>query len=329
MPGFFKELYMPGSSGSEPNGMRPPVITLCVLTYRRPVGVARTLEGLGRLAFSRTRPALRIVVVDNDPAGSARQAVADAAASLPWPVTHYIEPQRGITYARNRGLAEAGDTDWFGFIDDDEVPAPDWLDQLLRVQREYNADVVAGPVIAELPAGAPRWIKQGGFFNQPRYATGTLLPFCYTNNVLFRSRILKDSSLRFDHRFALTGGEDRAFFQRIGRDGYRIVWADEACVRETVPESRACARWLLQRSYRNGNAGAVADLVNTNGLKTRIRLFAHACWHVVRGVFFLPLTWPLGRKYPVLYLQYVLWGAGMIAGMLGIRYAEYKKTHGH
>jgi len=286
------------------------------------------LAGLGQLTFTGLPPELRIVIVDNDPDASARVAVTDAAKSIPWPVSYHVEPRRGITYARNRALSEAGDSEWIGFIDDDEIPSPDWLDQLFRVQREYDADVVSGPVIAEFPPDTPRWITTGDFFSQLRYTTGTCLPYCFTNNVIFRTRILRELDLCFDHRFALMGGEDRDFFQRIGLAGYRIIWADDACVHETVPESRARARWLLQRSYRLGNTLSVVDIANIDSLKTRLRLVTRACWCVVRGAFFLPLTWPLGREYPVLYLQYIFWGAGMFAGMFGSRYAEYKSVHG-
>ena len=58
-----------------------------------------------------------------------------------------LEPIVGIPYARNRALemAMAAD-DLIAFLDDDEVPSEQWLAELLRVWREYSADVVFGPV---------------------------------------------------------------------------------------------------------------------------------------------------------------------------------------
>ena len=55
------------------------------------------------------------------------------------------EPRPGISHARNRGVAEAKG-DFVAFIDDDELPAPNWLESLLLTQRTYRADVVLGPV---------------------------------------------------------------------------------------------------------------------------------------------------------------------------------------
>lgn len=303
-------------------------VTLCALTYHRPNGVSKMLEGLGKLTFSGVPPLLRIVIVDNDPAGSARQAVSETSLTIPWTVHYCIESHRGISYARNRALAEAGESEWIGFIDDDEVPCPDWLDELLRIQREYDGDAVAGPVLSKFSPQVPPWIPEGGFFNQMRYATGTLLPYCFTNNVIFRARIIRELNLTFDDRFALTGGEDRHFFQCIGNAGYRIVWADDACVLETVPDSRACPGWILQRSYRCGNTVVATDLATGTGKRLLIHLFIRACLCAGSGVFFFLLTWPLGKKHMILHLQDLYWGAGMFSGLFGSRYVEYKIIHG-
>lgn len=305
-----------------------PVITLCALTYHRPDGVRKLLEGLGNLRFSEPAPALNIVIVDNDPDGSGRPAVIDAAQQIHWPVRYCIEPQRGITYARNRALDEAADSDWIGFLDDDEIPHPDWLAELLRVQCAFNADVVSGPALPAFLPGTSRWIEEGGFFNPMRYETGTVLPYCFTNNVLFRTQILRETGLRFDHRFALTGGEDRDFFKRVERAGYRIVWADNAQVFETIPQSRAVTGWILRRSYRCGITISATDLASMSGLKTRARLFLRAGWCAAKGGVLLLLTWPLGRQHLIRHLQGVCWGGGMFAALFGVSYTEYKTTHG-
>jgi succinoglycan biosynthesis protein ExoM len=304
-------------------------ITLCALTYHRPVGVSELLIGLGQLVFKGPTPDLRIVIVDNDPDGSSRDAVEHASKSIPWPVSYHVEPQRGITHARNRALAEVGESEWIGFIDDDEIPSPDWLDELLRIQCVHDADVVSGPVIPHLPEDVPRWIEKGGFFNPMRYATGTNMPYCFTNNVIFRAQIIRDLDLLFDHRFALTGGEDRNFFQRIGQAGYRIIWADEARVHETVPKSRATARWILKRSYRCGNTVCATDLANLPGKWMALRLLFLACVCLGKGCVLLVLTFLLGRTHTVRHLQGIYWGAGMLAQLLGSSYAEYETTHGH
>jgi hypothetical protein len=58
--------------------------------------------------------------------------------------------------------------DFFAFIDDDEIPDPNWLEQLLLTQARTGADVVRGCVEPILPDGSPTWIKDGHFFGWPR-----------------------------------------------------------------------------------------------------------------------------------------------------------------
>ena len=104
------------------------------------------LEGLDRLRFAKVPPpAVEIVVVDNDPAGPTCALLESVKLGHNWPLRCYVEPRRGIPYARNRAIASIeGRADFVAFVDDDEIPAPEWLDELLHVQRSYDADVVAG-----------------------------------------------------------------------------------------------------------------------------------------------------------------------------------------
>ena len=67
------------------------------------------MEGLAGLTFDKTgTPDLRIAVVDNDAAGSARALCEKFALSFPWPLTYRVEPRRGIPFARNASVAAAG-----------------------------------------------------------------------------------------------------------------------------------------------------------------------------------------------------------------------------
>jgi GT2 family glycosyltransferase len=231
---------------------------VCALTCRRPAGLERLLAGLASLRYSGERPDVRVIIVDNDPEGSARTVCAGWEGRLGARMLYLHEPRPGIPVARNRAL-DAVDRriERIAFIDDDEVPHPDWLDQLILAQQAYDADVVTGPVDRRFEVPPPAWVKRGRFFERsaglgprPGRLTGEQLSEAYTNNVMFRASLLDELGLRFDERYGF--GEDSRFFRHVARAGCRIVWVEEARVVEWMPAERATERWLIDRRYRSG-----------------------------------------------------------------------------
>ncbi|UCF32244.1 MAG: glycosyltransferase family 2 protein [Phycisphaerales bacterium] len=302
-------------------------IAICALTCERPDGLTRLLKGLNDLTFGDPPPQVTLVIVDNDPAGSAGCICERFAQELRWPLEYVVEPHRGIAPARNAALENVGDADWVCFIDDDEVPSATWLDELIRVQREYDADVVAGPVVPHFSEPVPDWILRGRFFERRRYPTGRRLPHAFTHNVLFRRRILDEMNLRFDTRWALTGGEDRHFFQQISMKGYRIVWADRAVVTEWIPGSRANAAWLVRRHYRVGNTTSLIERALRPAWSILPLLASKSLAWLAIGVGLLALTPFRGRHVRVQGQRACAYGAGLLTGMFGLPFEEYRRTH--
>lgn len=303
-------------------------LAVCVPTYKRPAGLTRLLEGLQAQTFADAPPDLRVVVVDNDPQGSARSTCDAVAGAIRFPLDYVIETQRGIAHARNALLDHVGDAEWLAFIDDDEVPAVNWLDELLRVQRDHEADVVAGPAVPLLPDAAPDWVRQGRFLEYPRYQTGSVLDHAYTHNVLFRARILAETGLRFDPRWALMGCEDLHFFRSVGLAGYKIVWADEAVVSEWIPANRVTAGWILRRAFRFGNSDSWVERELYPKDNPRGHLLIRAVKRLLVGLALTPIGWLRGRRWFVHYLRHVCYGAGMVAGWFRFRYEPYRITDG-
>ncbi|MDP2115889.1 MAG: glycosyltransferase family 2 protein, partial [Brevundimonas sp.] len=131
-------------------------IAVIVPTLRRPESLERALRSL----FAQTGVADRvsaIVVVDNDPVGSAAATVESLRPSAPWTLTYVHAPRPGVATARNAGLA-ATDAPLIAFLDDDEAAAPTWLAALLEAQEETGADAVFGPITGRAPDAAP-WLK--------------------------------------------------------------------------------------------------------------------------------------------------------------------------
>ena len=300
-------------------------VAICICTFRRQELLRDLLQRVGLLVFSKVpAPEIHIVIVDNDECASAENVCR--TVSTPWSVAYVVEPRRGITYTRNRAIAEAGPVDFVAFIDDDEVPSARWLDELLWTQGQFGGDVVSGPVLPNYGADVAEWVKRGEFFAARNAATGTLRNTCACNNVLISSRVLKQVP-RFDDAFALSGAEDTAFFLRVSQLGHKIVWSQEATVLESVSEQRGTMAWLLRREYQTGNGWVFCEAGINKSVSNWMLRFCKATGHIVLGLIAAILRLLLMDKIGIVRsLQRVSLGMGMLAALVGHRFLAYRNT---
>ena len=311
-------------------------VTLCAATYNRPQGLERLLTAVAALdPIDGEGTALQVVIVDNSPEANARTIVEGFSKAYRWPLHYESEPRRGITYARNAALgkAEALGADVVVFIDDDEYPAANWLNRLLARQRSSVAAAVLGDVRPVFPAGTPDWIIDGGFFDTHRSPDGAELDDAHTGNVLIDMAKVRRLGLSFDHRYALSGGEDTIFFRQMLEAGERIVYAADAVVFETVPESRARLGWLMRRWYRTGNIDAALFLRGRHAASLRPlgNLFRGALRIAAGSALFAAnlAVLGLGRRERIVRPLFTLCrGCGILASTLGRNYLEYREVHG-
>jgi hypothetical protein len=267
-------------------------LVVAVLTYRRPERIAALVPVLvdqaADLMCRVEGMAASVLVVDNDPAGMGAAAVAEAAGaagqadvSTAWPVTTVVEPEPGISAARNRALCASADQDLLVFVDDDEIPDAGWLHSLWTTCRETGAAAVAGPVISRYAVEPDPWVVAGGFYDRAHrrgLRTGTVVATAATNNLLLDLRTVRRANLTFDPALGLSGGEDTHFTSALTAAGERIVWCAEAVVSDVVPAERLTRDYLLARSAGLANASArVALMLAPNGGRRavlRVRTFA-------------------------------------------------------
>lgn len=224
-------------------------VSVVIPTYRRPELLRRTLVSC--LAQRDVAAPFEIVVVDNDPAASARAAVAAIAVTATAPIHYVTEAKPGISAARNAGIAAARGS-LIAFIDDDEAAEPGWLAAMLATLEGFGADAVVGPVRPEFPPGAVIDAYRRKVYTRDAGApTGTRLRrYSGIGNTLLDKRRCFASSQPFDPRLGLTGGEDSLFFRQLIRSGGRVVWCAEAAVKEAISSDKLAPRYLLRRSFR-------------------------------------------------------------------------------
>lgn len=307
--------------GAPEAGGRAPRVAVCVVTRCRPQALLRLLGALE----GQEPPGIemRVVVVDNDDAQSARPVCDALAARVSYPLRYAVEKRRGIPQARNRAVSLALRDDFVAFVDDDELPEPGWLAELLRVQRETGAAAVTGPCLPRFGPGAPAWVVQGGFFQRPRFATGSERDAAFTHNVLISTEALGAMPRLFDEEMSLSGGSDVEFFRRFTGAGQRIVWADGARVVDVVPASRATLRWILRRARRVGASNAWVELRHSPGGRSALRVLFHAGRCLAKAALLLAASGVGGRAAAARALQLACFGVGRAQGVFGRRVDEY------
>jgi hypothetical protein len=317
----------PAAKSNSP-GLAQPTVVVCAVTFRRPEWLAKLLRGIAELRFAHAQPIIRVVIVENEENGPGAKVCEELQAGFPFPLEWYAEPKRGIPCARNTAVARAGAVDFIAFLDDDEVPEPNWLDELLRVQAQYDADLVAGPVLPVYEQPPPEWIVRGGFHQRTSYPTGNPALPMGTNNLLIRRAALEGIGTPFDERLALISGEDTHLFRRMESAGRTSVWADSAKVKEWIPPSRCTAKWICQRAFRTGSTSSVV----TRDLVAPPRSWLHLLWraalHIGYGVLSLPVNVFRGRHAAMMSVKYFVRGLGIFFGLFGVKFEEYRKIHG-
>ena len=299
----------------------PVSITVAVCTFQRPALLARALASLDVLTIP-PGAAVDIVVVDNDPAGSAGSLVR--GMTLAHRLRYLHEPEPGIAAARNSALRAASSSDYVAFIDDDEVAEPGWLAALLATATAYDADVVAGPTNSAFAKTPPAWIQAGGFFARAVARTGSPVPYGACGNLLLRTSALQRLDHHFDNRFGLTGGEDSEFTARLLNRGARLVWCQEAITTEDVPAERITARWVLRRSYRMGNT--LGRLQMSAGVRlARPRIVGGGFARLLAGTASMALSPLPRREHWAVGLRLACRGAGMVAAGTGVSIVEYRR----
>lgn len=221
------------------------LVSVVLCTRNRAAGARRTLESLLAL---RHRD-LEIVVVDNDPDdGTTRAVVEELAADHPR-LRYVLEPRRGLSRARNRGLDEARG-ELIAFTDDDVSVDPLWVNGLLRgFAREPNVACVTGLVAsASLSRPAEQYFDQRVWWSsscEPRVFTARRGPgdsplhpytagaFGTGANFAARTAVLRSLG-GFDECLGAgsptRGGEDLDIFVRLIGAGHALCFEPSALV---------------------------------------------------------------------------------------------------
>jgi len=283
---------------------------ICVCTYKRPDGIRLLLNALTQLHDAN---GIQICVVDNDAAGEGAAVCKSLPADYPYTVHSVVEPQAGISPARNTvvALALSLKPDFLAFLDDDERPEPQWLSELMRVQQTTEADVVGGPTLSEFPDNVPDQVKQNPYFGADLgVGDAQSCQLQAAGNFLIKADIISTMAPTFFHpAFAQSGGEDLAFFTQLAKNGANMRWAAHAIVHEAVPANRLTQSWMKSRVVNIANSRVrVMQMLEPQLLPAIIRGIKTVALGTVAGLSSLLAVAIPNRREQARMLRWKFWG---------------------
>ena len=299
-------------------------VAVCICTCERPAGIDRLLTALERIELPSLQTGkLEIIVVDNRPDGRARAICSAHEARLGVALHFCEEHQRGISFARNRAVAEAlaRGADFLAFLDDDDVPRSDWLLRLFEKQKETGAEIVMGtshlPDDLRVPWHLTRLkgLSQRTFGNDSDYD----IPYCGCNVLIGRSAIERLGEQPYRPEFALTGGEDIDFFIRAHHAGAQIAQAEASVVIKDPGAARATLMGALRDRFRIGcnRIWLIAEHMPAERTAKLRRKLPRRLVRSVRGLS------PFSVPKSIAALEELAMLIGEAYGLLGGRYAYY------
>ena len=222
-----------------------PKVSVVLCTHERSSELVRTLSALS----VQDTPHFEVVVVDNAPATDRTERLVRDVAAKDSRVRYVRENRRGLSRARNTGIANS-DGDVIAFTDDDARPDISWVSEVARAFVDPDVACVSGPVLpAEIETPAQEWFEQygghtkGRGFRRARF-DGHLMkrrdllfpspPFGVGVNMAFRAEVLRAIG-GFDPCLGAGtpthGGEDTDAFYRVVRLGRVMEYRPTLLVR--------------------------------------------------------------------------------------------------
>lgn len=246
-----------------------PEIAALVATFGRPAFLAELFAALEAQALDPSR--YEVVVVDNGSADDTWATLTGLVRASPCrALAVRVAENRGPGRGRNIGARHVR-APLIAITDDDCLPTPHWLPEVLAAFTEPGVDVVQGRVEAD-----PRHRDSSGPWDHTIWVSQPT-PFFETCNVSYRRGAFERAGGFDEHdpllhpRSGRAFGEDACLAWEVQRAGGRAAFAPAALVVHRVVPS------TLRRVLRDQR-----DLRGFPGLARRSPLVARWFWH---GVF--------------------------------------------
>lgn len=222
-------------------------LSLVISTYNNAASLVRTLESVAKQNLN--PEAWECVVVNNNSTDDTAQRVGAFIKEYSCLNIRLVdEPQQGLSFARNRGIAESKG-EIVAFIDDDETINEEFVAAYIDLFENHGAFAAAGAVKVCYESGRPAWMSHytekmiGNPIDLGKEVitiTSTITPA--GGNMAFNREIFNLCGA-FDTHLGrkgsdMLGGEENDIFDRMRNLGERVFYAPNAIVYHHISEKK-------------------------------------------------------------------------------------------
>ena len=272
--------------------------TVAIPTYNGASKLPFVLEKL-RSQINTENISWEVIVVDNNSRDNITEVVDNFQAK--WlenvPLRYCFEAEQGLAFARQRAIEEAKGY-FVGFLDDDNLPEPDWVSAAVKFGQEHQkAGAFGGRIIGDFEVEPPE-----NFNKIKRYLA--IIPNRGSKPHLFEPGILrlppgaglvvrKEAwSQWVPARLALIGrvgkvmvaGEDFEALLYLYRGGWEIWYNSAMCIHHKIPKQRLEREYLLPLAKGIGLTTYYLRMLNAKSWqkpKILARIILGSLWGII------------------------------------------------
>jgi glycosyltransferase involved in cell wall biosynthesis len=220
-----------------------PQISLVICTYNRDKYLPGTLATIAKQSIDITK--FELLIIDNKSTDNTAVIAEKFIAENPQINTRYFfEPNKGLSFARNRGIAEAA-SPVIAFIDDDVILPGNYLDSLLGFFNEHpGAAGAGGKVIPKYEHGEePVWMNKylNGFIGRVDHGENIKLfskamKYPAGCNMIYKKDILLAAG-GFNNALTFRS-DDKYIFHAVKKVSDQIYYIPQAWLYHYIDEAR-------------------------------------------------------------------------------------------
>ena len=235
------------------------LMSIIISTYNRCDLLEQTIDSI--LKIIDKNPAYELLIIDNNSTDNTSIVVNKF---LPHPVVKYfMEPNQGLSHARNRGMKEAAG-DVFVFLDDDIELEENYFQICRKLIESPEFNIVGGKV---LPFGVavPEWLPEKFYYLVSIFDLGNK-PKVVSKVMGANYLISKRAALEIgDYNVALgrkgnvlSGGEEIEYMTRAREKGYKIFYDPSLIVYHKI-NNKLNKAYVFDYSKQLGKSECIMD----------------------------------------------------------------------